>query len=265
MPRDRSTNRASTLAGLRASTRALGNPTRALHSARFFKTGTGEYGEGDMFLGLDVPQMRRVAREHRDLELEDTIELLHSRWHEERGIALLLMVQGHLRGRDGERLRLHRAYLANTECVNNWDLVDLSTPRLVGYHIEQSSTKLIERLALSNSVWERRMAIIATFYCIRAGHFDPTFLISRMLLGDPHDLIHKATGWMLREVGKRDERVLQDFLDAHAAEMPRTTLRYAIERFSEADRKRYLAVPRTTSHPAAMTGASSSRASPTAG
>ena len=167
-----STTRRSTLAGLRASIRALANPTRALGTARFFKTGPGEYGEGDVFLGLDVPQMRRVAREHRDLALGDTIKLLHSKWHEDRTVALLLMVHAHQTGGDAERARVHRTYLANTEWVNNWDLVDLSAPRLVGYHVEESSTKVIERLARSKSLWERRIAIVATLYNIRAGHDD---------------------------------------------------------------------------------------------
>ena len=265
MAHARLVTRHPTLAGVRAAIRALANPTRALGTARFFKTGPGEYGEGDFFLGLDVPQMRRIARAHRDLALDDTIELLQSKWHEDRAIALLLMVNAHTIGTERARSQLHRAYLANSHRVNNWDLVDLSAARLVGYHVEQSGTKLIERLARSKSLWERRIAIVSTFHTIRANHFEPTFLIARMLLADPHDLIHKATGWMLREVGKRDEAALRAFLDAHAAEMPRTALRYAIERFPEHDRKRYLAVPRVASKRASTTAASSARVSPGAG
>lgn len=265
MPRAHSNTRRTRLAAIRASIRALANPTRALGTARFFKTGPGEYGEGDLFLGLDLPQVRDIAREHRDLSFDDTITLLRSKWHEDRTVALFLMVHAHTQGTAHDRVRLHRAYLANTEWVNNWDLVDLSAPRLVGYHVEQSGTKVIERLARSTSLWERRIAIVATLHTIRAGHFEPTFLIAGMLLADPHDLIHKATGWMLREVGKRDERALRAFLDAHVRDMPRTALRYAIERFPEADRKRYLAIPSARRRRSATSEASSIRRSPAAG
>ena len=234
----------STLRSIIAAIRAHADPERAPGVARFFKTGVGEYGEGDEFLGLTVPVMRRVVRAHLDLSDDETITLLQSRWHEERAIALLLMVHGHERGTPTERRALHRAYLANTARVNNWDLVDLSAPRLVGYHIAQSGTRTIVRLARSRSLWERRIAIVSTLFTIRVDDFAPTLLIAAMLLNDPHDLIHKASGWMLREVGKRDEATLRAFLDEHAPVMPRTALRYAIERFPEPDRKRYLAIPR---------------------
>jgi 3-methyladenine DNA glycosylase AlkD len=257
-----------TLAGLRSAIRALANPMRAQGTARFFKTGPGEYGEGDAFLGLTVPQMRRVAREHRALSLDEMLELLKSKWHEDRTIALLLMVHAHERGTDAERARLHRAYLANTVSINNWDLVDVSAPRLVGFHVAATGTKTTERLARSRSLWERRIAMVSTLYTIRAGDMEPTFRIAAMLLGDDEDLIHKATGWMLREAGKRDEAALRAFLDAHVSEMPRTALRYAIERFPERDRKRYLAIPRapaTSRARRATTATSSRRVSPPAG
>lgn len=242
--RDNPASTTSTLRSVRAAIRAQADSERAVGVARFFKTGAGEYGEGDEFLGLTVPAMRRVVRAHRDLPFADTLALLQSRWHEERAVALLLMVHAHELGASAERMRLHRAYLANSARVNNWDLVDLSAPRLVGYHLAQAGTKTIVRLARSGSLWERRIAIVSTLFTIRAGDFGPTLHIAEMLLDDPHHLIHKASGWMLREVGKRDEAVLRAFLDRHAPVMPRTALRYAIERFSEADRKRYLAIPR---------------------
>ncbi|HEX4683823.1 MAG TPA: DNA alkylation repair protein [Gemmatimonadaceae bacterium] len=234
----------STLRSIRASIHAQADRERAVGVARFFKTGPGEYGEGDEFLGLTVAEMRRVVRTHRDLARDDMIALLQSRWHEERAVALLLMVHAHERSTPAERKRLHRAYLANTARVNNWDLVDLSAPRLAGYHVAESGTKTIVRFARSRSLWERRIAIVSTLFTIRAGNFAPTLLMAEMQLDDPHDLIHKASGWMLREVGKRDEATLRAFLDAFAPVMPRTALRYAIERFPESDRKRYLAIPR---------------------
>jgi 3-methyladenine DNA glycosylase AlkD len=233
------------LRDVRAAVRALADPLRAVGVARFFKTGKGEYGEGDKFLGLYVPQLRAVARDARELSHEDTLKLLASPWHEERVLALMILVDAHERAGERDKTKIHRAYLANTAHVNNWDLVDLSARELVGYHVARNGTRVIERLARSTSLWERRIAMIATFYGIPRSDFAPALLIAERLLDDEHDLIHKAVGWMLREVGKRDVEVLRAFLSVHATQMPRTALRYAIERLPPNERKRILALERT--------------------
>jgi 3-methyladenine DNA glycosylase AlkD len=231
---------ASTLAALRAEIRAMAEPERGDSSQRFFKTGPGQYGEGDKFLGLTVPQMRGLVRKYRDLDDASALKLLASSWHEERLIALLLLVQGYERGDEARRNRIHRAYLANTTRINNWDLVDASAAQVVGAHLDMSDIVLLTRLAKSKSLWERRIAIVSTLYFIRRDEFRPTLEIAGLLLTDSHDLIHKAVGWMLREVGKRDRGALDRFLKKHYARMPRTMLRYAIERHPEAIRKKYL-------------------------
>lgn len=230
-----------TLAGLRAELHALGSPERAVHSLRFFKTGPGQYGEGDRFLGLTVPEMRALARKYRDLVDEDALALLDSPWHEDRLVALILLVNAYGRADAARRRRIHRAYLANTRHINNWDLVDASAGQVVGAHLDHADIALLERLARSKDIWERRIAIVATFAFIKRNEFRPTLTIAAMLIGDSHDLIHKAVGWMLREVGKRDRGVLDRFLKKHYREMPRTMLRYAIERHPESVRRRYLA------------------------
>jgi 3-methyladenine DNA glycosylase AlkD len=219
-----------------------GTPERAAGATRYFKTGEGEYGEGDRFLGLDAARMRALAREARGLSLDDTLKLLRSSWHEERSIALLILVDAYARGTAAEQKAIQRAYLANTGYVNNWDLVDVSAPEIVGASIEKDGTKLIERLAGSKLLWERRIAMVATHYATRRGNLAPALLIAERLLGDTHDLMHKAVGWMLREVGKRDPQALRAFLKKHAATMPRTALRYSIERFTPDERKRWMAV-----------------------
>ena len=221
--------------------KAAADPERAIGVAGFFKTGPGDYGEGDRFLGIRVPDLRRIVRAHRGLPREDVFELLRSAWHEERLVALMLLVDAHERGTPTVRKALHRDYLANTAFVNNWDLVDTSAPELVGSHVAEGGTKLIEKLAKSASLWERRIAIVATLTTIREHDFAPTLLIAERLAGDRHDLIHKAVGWMLREVGKRDLAVLRQYLDTHAATMPRTSLRYAIERMDADERREYMA------------------------
>ncbi len=230
-----------TVAEIRAELQDLADPVRATHSLRFFKTGPGQYGEGDKFLGLTVPEMRTLARKYRALNVEAALELLASPWHEERLVALLLLVQGHKRGDERRRQKIHRAYLANARWINNWDLVDLSAEHVVGPHVEAEELALLEKLARSRNIWERRIAIVSTFHFIRRDEFRPTLKIAATLLGDSHDLIHKAVGWMLREVGKRDRKTLDAFLKKHYRTMPRTMLRYAIERHPEAIRKRYLA------------------------
>ncbi len=233
------------LRALKKEVAELGDPRRAVGVARFFKTGKGEYGEGDKFLGIYVPDLRRLARKARDLPLNDALDLLRSPWHEERLLALMILVDRHERGTAGEKAAIHRAYLANTRYINSWDLVDVSARELVGYHVAKKGTRLIERLAKSESLWERRIAMIATSYPTAGNDFAPALLIAERLLDDEHDLMHKALGWMLREVGKRDVNVLRAFLAEHAARMPRTALRYAIERFPEPERKRWLATARS--------------------
>lgn len=230
-----------TVAEIKAELRQLADPVRATHSLRFFKTGPGDYGEGDKFLGLTVPQMRALARKYRGLGDDDTLELLASPWHEDRLVALLLLVDGYRRGDDNRRHKVHRAYLANTRWINNWDLVDSSAEYVVGAHLEAEEIALLEKLARSKELWERRIAIVSTFHFIKRGEFRPTLRIATMLLKDSHDLIHKAVGWMLREVGKRDRKTLDGFLKKHYRTMPRTMLRYAIERHPDTIRKRYLA------------------------
>jgi 3-methyladenine DNA glycosylase AlkD len=220
--------------------RALADPADAEFLQRFFRTGPGEYGEGDRFLGIRVPAIRAVARELVRMPLAETERLLHSPWHEARLLALILLGDAYRRASAAERNAIFRLYLRNAKYINNWDLVDLSAPNIVGAHLADRPRSRLDALARSKKLWERRIAIVATHQFIRAGEFDDTLRVARILLHDAHDLIHKAVGWMLREVGKRDPARLTSFLDEHAHEMPRTMLRYAIERFSVADRKRYM-------------------------
>lgn len=221
--------------------RTQANPVHAATLQRFFKTGPGQYGEGDRFLGLRVPQVRKLILPARALGMDAILELLRSEWHEERLLALLLMVDRRKRAPADEQLSLHRVYLDHLAYVNNWDLVDTSAEHLVGPYVDPNEPMLLHRLAASESVWERRVAVLATFYWIRRGVFAPTLELADRLLEDDHDLIHKALGWMLREVGKRDVATLEAFLPSRYRRMPRTMLRYAIERFPEARRKAYLA------------------------
>lgn len=251
-----------TQASLRREIRRLGNPNRAQCSQRFFKTGPGEYGEGDRFIGLTVPQVRALVKQHRELSLRDTRHLLRSPVHEERLLALLLLVQAYRQGDPDRRQQIYDLYLRNTRHINNWDLVDCSAEHIVGAFLfsgcsggsvsrrlpgrkrpalhRSAATIRLGRLARSTSLWERRIAIIATFHFIKRGEFTPTLAIARQLLRDREDLIHKAVGWMLREVGKRDLPAEERFLRQHYRQMPRTMLRYAIERFPEPKRQRYL-------------------------
>jgi len=220
--------------------RDFADPESALFVQRYFKTGPGQYGEGDKFLGLNVPDLRKVAREFRALPLAGLRQLLQSKWHEERLLALVILVDQYGGGDEKARDAIYKLYLASTSRINNWDLVDCSAPQIVGGHLEARSRKPLYRLVKSKSVWERRIAILATHHFIRRGEFDDTFALAESLLDDKHDLIHKAAGWMLREVGKRDRAALEKFLRKHAAKMPRTMLRYSIERFPEATRRKYL-------------------------
>ena len=228
------------VADLRAQLRAHANADIAAHSQRFFKTQPGGYGEGDRFLGIRVPLVRKVARGGRNLSLTRVLGFLRSRWHEERLLALVIMVERFKRADPTERRALHEAYLAHTEHVNNWDLVDISAPHLVGGWLIDRDRKLLRHLAGSRSLWEQRIAILATLTFIREEDFTDTFAIADFLLGHDHDLIHKAVGWMLREVGNRDRAAEEDYLQSRYPGMPRTMLRYAIEKFPEQRRQEYL-------------------------
>lgn len=228
------------LADLRADLRARALPADAVYQQRYFKTGPGEYGEGDKFLGLRVPTVRRAVRPFRGLPLNEITMLLRSEWHEERLAALLLMVQAYERGDRTLREAIVAEYLSHTPYINNWDLVDTSAPPILGAHTDPSDLALLERLAASVSLWERRIAMLATREQIRAGEFGPALRIAFLLLHDRHDLIHKAVGWMLREIGERDRDVEEGFLRDHYRGMPRTMLRYAIEKFPEQLRKEFL-------------------------
>ncbi len=220
--------------------RTLGNPEAAAFAARYFKTGPGQYGEGDVFLGLRTPLMHALAKEYKALALDQVIELLRSAIHEDRLLALLILGRRASKAERMTRKEIYDLYLAHTRFINNWDLVDASAPTIVGGHLADKSRKPLDRLAVSRSIWERRISIIATLHFIRRGDFVDTLRITGRLLGDQEDLIHKAAGWMLREVGKRDQPTLEVFLRQHIKIMPRTMLRYAIERFPEERREAIL-------------------------
>jgi 3-methyladenine DNA glycosylase AlkD len=219
----------------RVSTRA-----RARVNQRFFKTGPGEYGEGDRFLGTTLPALRVLSVKHQDMPLKALASLLKSPWHEERLLALIILVRQYSRGDRAVRNAIYKLYLGSTRFINNWDLVDVSAVHILGAHLDEGDRAVLRKLAQSRSVWERRMAVLASFYYIRNGEFEDALTIAELLLHDDHDLIHKAVGWMLREIGKRDRAVEERFLRRYAARMPRTMLRYAIERFPEPLRRRYL-------------------------
>jgi len=221
---------------------AMGDPERARVSQSFFKTGPGEYGEGDVFAGLTVPQVRALAKELSVLKSGETAKLLHSPVHEARLLALLILIQAYAKGDEVERETLYRFYLKNTRWINNWDLVDVSAEHLVGAHLWTRDRSVLDELATSTLLWERRIAILATFHFIRRGAFADTLRLAERLVVDREDLMHKAVGWMLREVGKRDLAAEEAFLKKHARTMPRTMLRYAIERFPEERRQHYLSL-----------------------
>jgi len=217
------------------------DPEVAATNQRFFKTGPGEYGEGDRFIGIRMPVLRRMVRDHTDTPLSEIRKLLRTGEHEVRSFALLILVRKFEKGTPEDRKRIFDFYLGHTKWINNWDLVDISASQIVGGHLFGHRIGILTTLARSDSLWERRIAIIATWYFIRQGQFAPTLRIARILLNDDHDLIHKAVGWMLREVGNRSIDVERQFLDRHYARMPRTMLRYAIERFDDDERRQYMA------------------------
>jgi 3-methyladenine DNA glycosylase AlkD len=221
--------------------RALGNSEDAVFLQRFFKTGPGEYGEGDVFLGIRVPATRKVASKFAKLPLPEIEKLLQAREHEARLLAVILLGMQYKKGDVAARQRIFDTYLAHSEFINNWDIVDTSAPNIVGAHLFGGSTAILDKLAKSKSLWERRVAIIATMYFIKKDDYAPTLRIAETLLRDEHDLIHKAVGWMLREVGNRDQEVLEEFLREYCKVMPRTMLRYAIEKFPAELRARFMA------------------------
>jgi len=225
---------------IREQLRDLASPETAVLLQRFFKTGPGQYGEGDVFLGIKVPPMRALAKQYLDADLGTIESLLRSKYHEERFFALVLLMQRYKHGSEKDRIASYVLYLSNTRHINNWDLVDVSAPRIVGRHLQDKPRTELYRLARSPLLWERRISIIATSWFISLNEFGDTLNIAEILLHDKHDLMHKAVGWMLREVGKRDLAIEQDFLKKHYHDMPRTMLRYAIERFPEQLRKEYL-------------------------
>ncbi len=229
-----------TAAAVERRVRALGDKEQARFLQKFFKTGPGQYGEGDVFAGLRVPETRKLAKEYWGLPLTETAKLLKSPIHEARLLALVILVRAYQRGDEPTRERVHRLYLKNARRINNWDLVDISAEHIVGAHLKDRDRSVLYKLAVSKNLWERRIAVMATFNFIKSGEFGETLQIAGLLLRDPEDLIHKAVGWMLREVGKRARPVEEKFLKAHCREMPRTMLRYAIEKFPEGLRKRYL-------------------------
>lgn len=227
-------------AALRRALEALRDDAVAAHARRYFKAEPGGYGEGDHFLGIRVGDLRALARTHRAMPLDTVLDHLRAAWHEERLLALLIMVEQDRRASADVRDRLHRAYLRHTEHVNNWDLVDVSAPQLVGSHVAPTDLALLDLLAASSSLWERRIAMLATLWWTRANNVGPALHVADRLLHDAHDLIHKAVGWLLREALKRDTERVEAFLAERYRTMPRTALRYAIERLPEARRQAYL-------------------------
>ncbi|MEM7583899.1 MAG: DNA alkylation repair protein [Acidobacteriota bacterium] len=225
---------------VRRALKELADPRIAEHSQRFFKTGKGEYGEGDRFLGIRVPVLRKQVVAFKDLPLSATWQLLESPWHEERLFALLMLVRKFSRGDDATQTAIYRRYLESTPRINNWDLVDSSAHQIVGGYLKSRDRQPLYELARSSSLWERRIAIIATYRYIKSDDFTDTLKLAALLRDDPEDLIHKAVGWMLREVGKRDGGVERAFLAQHYRDMPRTMLRYAIEKFPAEERQAYL-------------------------
>ncbi len=228
------------LLALKHDLKRLSSRSKAKSSAWFFKTEPGQYGHGDIFLGVTVPEQRLVGKKYRDLPLGDVRKLLRSPYHEHRLTAVFILADQFRRGSPADQGQIVRAYLQSTQFVNNWDIVDSSAPHILGAYLLDHPRAVLYRLARSKHLWERRIAIIATQTFIRHGQYDDTLRIAKIVLRDNHDLVQKAMGWMLREVGDRDRRREEHFLKVHASGMPRTMLRYAIEKFPPAKRRQYL-------------------------
>ena len=229
-----------TVQAARQALRRYATPEKAKIHQWFFKTGKGEYAEGDRFIGVTVPQTRNIVKQFQTLALQDVLTLLVSKIHEDRLLALLILVNQFKCGDAATKKQVVDAYLANLQYVNNWDLVDSSAQYILGAYLQDKNRAVLYKLANSTRLWDRRVAIIATFHFIKYGDLKDTLQLATRLLKDPEDLMHKAVGWMLREVGKRDQNMLEKFLKAHNKNMPRTMLRYAIERFPEKKRQEYL-------------------------
>lgn len=225
---------------IKNSLRSLGDPAIAAHSQRFFKTSKGEYGEGDRFLGIRVPVLRKVAKHYRDTPLREITRLLKSPYHEERLTALFMLVQRFVNSTDKERASIYELYLMHTKYINNWDLVDGSAPQIVGAYLAEKHKKPLYDLVESNSLWERRIGLMSTFTFIKDNDFKDALKLSEALLTDKEDLMHKAVGWMLREIGNRNRSVEELFLVKNYKKMPTTMLRYSIEKFPEKERQQYL-------------------------
>ena len=224
-------------------TKTITNKLQALSDAekreifpKFFKAGKGEYGEGDRFLGVTVPNIRAIAKLHKDISIEEIRELLQSEWHEVRLCALIIMVEKSKKKDEALRKELFNLYLSQTKRINNWDLVDLSCRFIIGEYLLDKSRDILYQLAQSPLLWDNRIAIVSTYAFIRKGQLEDTYALSDLMMQHPHDLMHKAIGWMLREAGKRDSERLYDYVMSHRADMPRTMLRYAIEKFSPKER-----------------------------
>ena len=218
----------------------LADAGKAAHHQKFFKTGKGQYGEGDIFLGVKIPQLRKLAAEFKTLPIRDCETLLQAPIHEERMLALFLLIRHFKKGDPDTKTLIYNMYMDNTQYINNWDLVDSSALHIVGAYIEDRDQSVLIQMARDGHLWQQRIAVIATFKYIKTSNFDTALQVIEILVNHPHDLIHKATGWMLREIGKRDLKTEEDFLDRYAPTMPRTMLRYAIEKFPPEKRKHYL-------------------------
>lgn len=227
---------------LKQALQSLADKTAAKHSQRFFKTAKGEYGEGDIFLGIRVPVLRKLALQYKQLSLSHIQSLLKSKFHEQRLLAIIMLVNKYKKADESEAEAIFTLYINNTKHINNWDLVDISAPNIIGVHLYKRNRELLYDFAKSTDLWKKRIAILATFHFIRNNDFKDCLKICELLLTDSHDLIHKATGWMLRETGKRHLQTEQAFLDEYAARMPRTMLRYALEKLPVSRRKYYMAL-----------------------
>ncbi len=227
---------------LKKEIEASGNSEKAKLYQRFFKTGKGEYGEKDVFIGLTMPKQREIAKKYSNLSLPKIQELLKNKIHEHRMIGLIILSNKYKKAKEEEKANIFNFYLKNTKRINNWDLVDLTAPNIAGefLYFNKKNRKILYELARSENLWEKRIGIISTLYFIKHSDFEDSLAIAEILLNDSHDLIHKAVGWVLREIGKKDEFVLEDFLRMHYHNLPRTTLRYAIEKLNEEKRQKYL-------------------------
>ena len=228
------------MASIRQALKDLATPVRAERSKSFFKTGAGEYGEGDVFIGISVPDLRKVAAAYRTLSLTEVDTLLHSQIHEERLLSLYILVLQFQQGDAQVKKEVYHHYLKHRKQVNNWDLVDCSAAYIVGVYLFERDRTILNEMIVSSNLWERRIAMVSTHYFIRQQDFHTTLSLAQKLLDDPHDLLHKASGWMLREVGKQDEKHLRTFLDQHATKMPRTMLRYSLEKLDKKARQHYM-------------------------